>query len=90
MKIKLVVLDVGFDMMFLVGFKRPPIHEIYFEILPVHNRKRLRTTDLSDPIDNNALFKVHKDVPFRFFAVVYANVNNIVMFCIDYRYLQST
>ena len=36
-KIKSVILALGFNMTFLVGFYGPPVHKIYLEILPVRN-----------------------------------------------------
>ena len=44
MNIKLVVLALGFNMKFFVGFYGPTVHQIRFKILAVRNLKRLRST----------------------------------------------
>ena len=61
-KTKLVILALGFNMTFLVGFKGPPVHKIYLEVLPVRNLKKLRTTVLHHDLCIIAILFLNVDI----------------------------
>ena len=71
-KTKLVILAFGFNMTFLVGFKGPPVHKIYLEVLPVRNLKKLRTTVLHHDSYIIAILFLNVDI----FVCYYKNTSN--------------